>query len=95
MNVTLKCQNINYLKEAVSTLNEDRMSAPVRTNSFQQHWKEFVCGGGAAFCNIVISYPLNKLIFRQVSFLFLLNANLSFIIMIIRVVPHGLHSPVL
>ncbi|XP_063546159.1 mitochondrial nicotinamide adenine dinucleotide transporter SLC25A51 [Cydia strobilella] len=29
------------------------------------HWKEFVCGGGAAFCNIIISYPLNKLIFRQ------------------------------
>ncbi|CAH2990237.1 unnamed protein product [Chilo suppressalis] len=29
------------------------------------HWKEFVCGGGSAFCNIIISYPLNKLIFRQ------------------------------
>ncbi|XP_049887159.1 mitochondrial nicotinamide adenine dinucleotide transporter SLC25A51 isoform X2 [Pectinophora gossypiella] len=28
-------------------------------------WKEFVCGGGAAFCNIMISYPLSKLIFRQ------------------------------
>lgn len=30
------------------------------------HWREFVCGGGAAFCNVLISYPLNKLIFRQV-----------------------------
>lgn len=34
---------------------------------FLVHWKEFVCGGGSAFCNIIISYPLNKLIFRQVS----------------------------
>ena len=52
-------------------LNEDRMSVPVRVNNFQQHWKEFVCGGGAAFCNILISYPLNKLIFRQVTNFFI------------------------
>lgn len=30
-----------------------------------QHWREFICGAGAAFTNTVISYPLNKLIFRQ------------------------------
>lgn len=35
------------------------------SKQIQVHWREFVCGGGAAFCNIVISYPLNKLIFRQ------------------------------
>ncbi|XP_023947934.2 uncharacterized protein LOC112052920 [Bicyclus anynana] len=48
-----------------SCLNEGRMAVPVSVNSLEQHWREFACGGGAAFCNILISYPLNKLIFRQ------------------------------
>ncbi|XP_075984877.1 mitochondrial nicotinamide adenine dinucleotide transporter SLC25A51 [Anticarsia gemmatalis] len=38
---------------------------PVPAPSLPHHWKEFICGGGSAFCNIIISYPLNKLIFRQ------------------------------
>ncbi|XP_026484709.2 uncharacterized protein LOC113392473 [Vanessa tameamea] len=46
-------------------LKEGSMSVPVSVNNLPQHWKEFACGGGAAFCNILISYPLNKLIFRQ------------------------------
>lgn len=29
-------------------------------------WKEFACGWSAAFINITITYPINKLIFRQV-----------------------------
>ncbi|CAB3220929.1 unnamed protein product [Arctia plantaginis] len=41
------------------------MSAPAHKPGSLQHWKEFMCGGGSAFCNILISYPLNKLIFRQ------------------------------
>lgn len=48
-----------------SCLNEGSMSVPVNVNDIPQHWKEYACGGGAAFCNILISYPLNKLIFRQ------------------------------
>ncbi|PSN32132.1 hypothetical protein C0J52_11757 [Blattella germanica] len=28
-------------------------------------WREFVCGWGAAFINITVTYPINKLIFRQ------------------------------
>ncbi|KAJ2943878.1 hypothetical protein O0L34_g8202 [Tuta absoluta] len=40
-------------------------SLPPQTVNVPIKWKEFVCGGGAAFCNIMISYPLNKLIFRQ------------------------------
>lgn len=35
------------------------------SRSWKDHFREFVCGGGAAFCNITISYPLNKIIFRQ------------------------------
>lgn len=29
------------------------------------HWKEFVCGWGAACVNITITYPINKIILRQ------------------------------
>ncbi|XP_059049078.1 mitochondrial nicotinamide adenine dinucleotide transporter SLC25A51 [Achroia grisella] len=46
-------------------LNESGMEVPMPTPGLPIHWKEFVCGGGSAFCNILISYPLNKLIFRQ------------------------------
>ncbi|KPI93512.1 Mitochondrial carrier triple repeat protein 1 [Papilio xuthus] len=38
---------------------------PASEKKASTHWKEFACGGGSAFCNILISYPLNKLIFRQ------------------------------
>lgn len=31
------------------------------------NWQEFVCGWGAAFINVTVTYPINKLIFRQVS----------------------------
>lgn len=47
-------------------LGEGSVALPVGRAGLHQHWKEFVCGGGSAFCNILISYPLNKLIFRQV-----------------------------
>lgn len=29
------------------------------------NWREFACGWGAAFISVVITYPINKLIFRQ------------------------------
>ncbi|XP_030751206.1 solute carrier family 25 member 51 [Sitophilus oryzae] len=29
------------------------------------NWQEFVCGWGAAFVNVGVTYPINKLIFRQ------------------------------
>lgn len=29
--------------------------------------REFVCGWGAAFINITVTFPMNKLMFRQVS----------------------------
>ncbi|XP_038209059.1 uncharacterized protein LOC119830214 [Zerene cesonia] len=48
-----------------SCLQEGNMSVTMSKQTLSQHWKEFVCGGGSAFCNILISYPLNKLIFRQ------------------------------
>ncbi|PZC87255.1 mitochondrial nicotinamide adenine dinucleotide transporter SLC25A51 [Helicoverpa zea] len=46
-------------------LSEASVTVPSVRANLPQHWKEFVCGGGSAFCNILISYPLNKLIFRQ------------------------------
>lgn len=47
-------------------LNQGTMAVPMPSQGLTVRWKEFICGGGAAFCNIMISYPLNKLIFRQV-----------------------------
>lgn len=32
-------------------------------------WQEFACGWGAAFINITVTYPINKVMFRQVSLL--------------------------
>ncbi|KAJ8921052.1 hypothetical protein NQ315_015848 [Exocentrus adspersus] len=29
------------------------------------NWREFACGWGAAFINVTVTYPINKLIFRQ------------------------------
>ncbi|XP_013196168.1 mitochondrial nicotinamide adenine dinucleotide transporter SLC25A51 [Amyelois transitella] len=55
-----------------SCLSEGEIDVMIPAPSLQspqtctvEHWKEFLCGGGSAFCNILISYPLNKLIFRQ------------------------------
>ncbi|GJQ82775.1 hypothetical protein Trydic_g13478 [Trypoxylus dichotomus] len=36
-----------------------------RSKSLYPEWREFACGCGAAFINITITYPVNKLIFRQ------------------------------
>lgn len=55
-----------HLLESVC-LEDDSVVVPTVHARLSQHWKEFVCGGGSAFCNILISYPLNKLIFRQVT----------------------------
>ncbi|XP_072401291.1 mitochondrial nicotinamide adenine dinucleotide transporter SLC25A51 [Diabrotica undecimpunctata] len=30
------------------------------------NWKEFACGWGAALINVSVTYPINKLIFRQI-----------------------------
>lgn len=49
-------------------VGDGTVTMPVPTPSLPaslEQWKEFICGGGSAFCNIIISYPLNKLIFRQ------------------------------
>ncbi|XP_013148419.1 PREDICTED: uncharacterized protein LOC106110996 [Papilio polytes] len=48
-----------------SCLVEGSITMSATEKDTSRHWKEFACGGGSAFCNILISYPLNKLIFRQ------------------------------
>lgn len=50
--------------------NEASMStiAPSQTHYLTTfNWREFVCGWCAALVNISITYPINKIIFRQVS----------------------------
>lgn len=36
-----------------------------RDNSGVMCWREFACGWGAAFVNITVTYPIYKMIFRQ------------------------------
>jgi hypothetical protein len=40
-------------------------------------WREFVCGWGAAFINISITFPINKLIFRQVRSLIFFSVQVT------------------
>jgi mitochondrial carrier protein, putative len=42
----------------------------------QRDLREFFCGYGAAFINICITFPINKLIFRQMAYG--LNTSLAF-----------------
>lgn len=41
----------------------------LRLSEYYSHstfnWQEFVCGWGAAFVNVTVTYPISKLIFRQ------------------------------
>lgn len=44
--------------EQVQNMKRSRLS--------EIQWREFVCGWGAACINITVTYPVNKIIFRQV-----------------------------
>ncbi|MPC62841.1 hypothetical protein E2C01_056932 [Portunus trituberculatus] len=39
-----------------------RLAMPLKEDS-----REFVCGWGAAFINITVTFPMNKVMFRQVN----------------------------
>lgn len=45
---------------------------------WQVDLQEFVCGWGASFINIAITYPLYKVMFRQVGLFFFLNFEIIF-----------------
>ena len=40
-------------------------SAHLREKNHTQDWREFVCGWAAASINVTLTFPLNKMIFRQ------------------------------
>ena len=54
-------------------------------------WTEFLCGWGAAFINVSVTFPINKIMFRQVlfyvSFIFRI-----FILFYFSQMLHGLHT---
>lgn len=47
-----------------STDNDNKIPKDEYRTHFE--WREFACGCGAAFVNIGLTYPLHKLIFRQI-----------------------------
>lgn len=50
-----------------------KLSSILQPNS--NDLREFVCGWGSAVINITVTYPINKIIFRQVGLLFFLFDN--------------------
>ncbi|GFG31361.1 hypothetical protein Cfor_06087 [Coptotermes formosanus] len=50
----------------MTSLTQNRDSNLISEDNGIYDWREFLCGWGAAFINISITYPINKLIFRQV-----------------------------
>jgi len=53
-------------KKGMSSLTQNTGSGLISEDNGVYDWREFLCGWGAAFINISITYPINKLIFRQV-----------------------------
>ncbi|CAH0557738.1 unnamed protein product [Brassicogethes aeneus] len=46
-------------------MNEKKIDTRKSTCGDYLNWREFACGWGAAFINVTITYPVNKIIFRQ------------------------------
>jgi hypothetical protein len=58
--------------ESLEPLTKSQMPVESFKNGSNRHlikfdWHEFACGWGAAFVNITVTYPVYKMIFRQVS----------------------------
>lgn len=49
-----------------STANANAYTIFLQKQLFHIDHSEFVCGWGAAFINITVTYPIYKIIFRQV-----------------------------
>lgn len=74
-------KNISTSKEYIKGILNEECFKDGRKNSFLYNFqsfltenfkmpgssKEFICGWGAALVNIGITFPINKIIFRQVS----------------------------
>ena len=63
---TLGFANLNLLKKSLDSKNLGTLWNPLNWDL-----REFICGWGSAFINICVTYPINKVTFRQVSFNFL------------------------
>lgn len=50
-----------------TTGNESQKQVPWKSPLVGFDSREFACGWGAAFINITMTYPIYKIIFRQVS----------------------------
>lgn len=52
--------------------------ATMATTSSCKNYEEFICGFGAAVINIAVTFPINKIIFRQVRLNYISFFNLFF-----------------
>lgn len=66
-------KNSSPIPSSMMTTQDANVVQPLFT---KVNWREFVCGWGAAFINITVTYPVNKIIFRQVQIFFFVNLKL-------------------
>ncbi|KAK9694049.1 Mitochondrial carrier protein [Popillia japonica] len=60
-----KVKNVDLTSRKQETNMVTHEVIELKPRSLYPEWREFACGCGAAFINITITYPINKLIFRQ------------------------------
>lgn len=53
-------------KPMFETLTKPSLYAVMKLNS--NDYREVMCGWGSAIINITVTYPINKIIFRQVNY---------------------------
>lgn len=63
-----------YYRKLLQPINFARLEKEKEAKELGKLWnplnwdfKEFICGWGSAFVNICVTYPINKVTFRQVS----------------------------
>ena len=67
--ITKKVHEIekNQLNDKSATLNNEFL-LKLKKDSNKNDLNEFVCGWSAAFVNILITFPINKIMFRQMAY---------------------------
>ena len=54
--------------EECNNFSKNKIGTILKPNSNDLH--ELICGWGSAVINITVTYPINKIIFRQASYMF-------------------------
>lgn len=71
------------------SVSVNEITPPIHTRLFDiVDWREFACGWGSAIANISITYPINKIIFRQVNTMLVILVSFCIVICCFKMI-HG------